>query len=156
MTRYRSIPIEIEAIQATNDNIAEVKAFAGDAFVEDGGYGYPHLKVQDGYHQCIYWGDWIAKDENGFRLMLTRDIQNFFEEVEEPPKLATGGLVKNPGGVVGSDSGCVIYFDPRVERVITAEEARNSPSFKAALEKFRQSVAEVQDRESQDGDSPNS
>jgi hypothetical protein len=81
MTRYRSKPMEIEAIQATNENLAEVKAFAGDAFVEDGGYGYPHLKVGGTWHKSIHWGDWVVKTENGFDLFLTRDIQSFFEEI---------------------------------------------------------------------------
>lgn len=117
MTRYRSIPMEIEAIKAVNGNIDEVKAFAGDAFVEDGGYGYPHLKVQDGYHQIIHWGDWIAKDENGFRLMLTRDIQNFFEEIEDPPKFATGGFIEGPS--------TPITIDLSREHLITADEAHH-------------------------------
>lgn len=123
MTRYRSIPMEIEAIQAVNGNIDEVKAFAGDAFVEDGGYGYPHLKVQDGYHQVIHWGDWIAKDENGFRLMLTRDIQNFFEEIEEPPKFATGGLVEGTGGPIVGGTGCVFPIDAAMVRAANPSPA---------------------------------
>lgn len=132
MTRYRSIPMQIEAIQATNQNIDEVKAFAGQAFVEDGGYGYPHLKVQDGYHQCINWGDWIAKDENGFRLMLTRDIQNFFEKVEEPPKLATGGFIDGPP--------TPIEIDLSRETIITFDEshhwtAENSPFRRMVLDR---------------------
>jgi hypothetical protein len=148
MSRYRSIPMEIEAIQATKDNIDEVKALAGDAFVEDGGYGYPHLKVGGTWHKSIHWGDWVVKTSTGFDLFMTRDIQNFFEEVEESTKLATGGFIEGPP--------TPIEIDLSRERIITAEQARNSPTLQAALEKFRQSVVEIQERESRDGDSPNS
>jgi hypothetical protein len=61
--------------------------------------------------------------------------------------LATGGFIEGPPTPITSDL--------NHERIFTAEQIRNSPSFQAALEKFRQSVTEIQERESQDGDSPN-
>lgn len=53
------------------------------------------------------------------------------------PKFAEGGIVTGPGRLVGG-TGCVIRFDPRVERVITAEDIRNNPEAQAALEKLNQ------------------
>jgi hypothetical protein len=54
------------------------------------------------------------------------------------PKFAEGGLVTGPGGLVGG-TGCVIRFDPRVERVFTAEDMR-SPEAQAVLEKLNKEV----------------
>lgn len=80
-------------------------------------------------------------------LSALEDEQERKEEVEDPPKLATGGFIEGPNER--------IKIDLSREQIITAEQARNSPTIQAALEKFRQRVEEVQESESQDGDSPN-
>jgi hypothetical protein len=77
--RYRTKRIELEAIQCTNDNRDEVDAFAGEALVY--GDDQPRLMTPGGSYQYVHWGDWIAKDANGFRVLLTRDINEWFEEV---------------------------------------------------------------------------
>jgi hypothetical protein len=78
--RYRTLPIELEAICCTNDNMDDVKAFAGDALVL---VPDPKLKVSGGGYQYLHFGDWIAKDADGFRLLLTRDINEWFEPIDE-------------------------------------------------------------------------
>lgn len=79
--RYRTLPVELEAICCTNDNMEEVKAFAGDALVF--GNDQPRLRSSGGSYQYVHFGDWIAKDKNGFRLLLTRDINEWFEPLDE-------------------------------------------------------------------------
>jgi hypothetical protein len=79
MTRYHTECITIDAIQCTNQNLDEVKAFAGDAIVFEGDT-HPRLRVGGGWLNYIYWGDWVAKTPTGFQVLLTRDIQEWFEE----------------------------------------------------------------------------
>lgn len=79
MSRFHTKCIEIDAIQCTNDNLDEVKAFAGDAIRFDGDT-HPRLSVGDGWFKYVYWGDWIAKTKDGFQVLLSRDIEMWFEE----------------------------------------------------------------------------
>lgn len=82
---YRTRPVEILAIQCTNENLKEIKTFAGDALVL--GDDRPRLRTAQGSLPYVQLGDWIAKDEHGFRHLLNRDITMWFEEVseQEPP-----------------------------------------------------------------------
>ena len=79
--RYRTRQIELEAICCTNGNLEEVKAFAGDALIF--GDDQPRLRSSGGGYQYVHFGDWIAKDKNGFRLLITRDINEWFEPIDD-------------------------------------------------------------------------
>jgi hypothetical protein len=79
--RYRTRQVEIEAIYCTNDNLENIKAFTGMALLL--GIDQPRLRVASGAYQYVHFGDWIAKDNDGFRVISTSELNQWFEPIED-------------------------------------------------------------------------
>ena len=79
--RYCKILEEVEAIQATEDNLLELRDFAGDVTKVEKGDGRP-----TGYYMVpdlvvVLWvGSWLVKHNNG-RLEI-KSSQSFHREYE--------------------------------------------------------------------------
>lgn len=85
MPQFRAKPITIDAIHVTDSAFEEVRAFAGAAFIEHGHDGYPALRVGDGWEQTIQFGDWVTRQGDRYRIVSTRDLNEFFEPVDDQP-----------------------------------------------------------------------
>lgn len=89
MPRYRSKPVEVEALQWTGDNEDELRAFVGDLFEavapEDRGDDPDQtaavLDTRHGAWRCVYVGQWIVKGVKGEVYPVADDV---FAETYEP------------------------------------------------------------------------
>lgn len=82
--RYIKDPVTVEALRWTGDNYAEVKAWVGDDFdinYEDSGVN--HLYTVDWDWVPIATGDWIVRDELGFRPIMNAVFTAVYRELEE-------------------------------------------------------------------------
>lgn len=79
--RYCKILEEVEAIQATEDNLLELRDFAGDVIKVEKGDGRPTGYYMVPGHVVVLWvGSWLIKHNNG-RLEI-KSSQSFHREYE--------------------------------------------------------------------------
>jgi hypothetical protein len=76
MAKFRKLPVEIEAVQFTGQNMGEIKAFCQDAFLTT--YG-PRIRTLEG-EMNISFDDWIIKGVAGEFYPCKSDI---FEQTYE-------------------------------------------------------------------------
>lgn len=84
MKRYVSRPREVDAVQFTGNNIAELKKFGGHA-VTDAKNGYLWIELSHG-GALLRPGFWLVRGEKGLSVLSDANFQNVYEE---PPRLTT-------------------------------------------------------------------
>lgn len=79
--RYCKILEEVEAIQATEDNLLELRDFAGDVIKVEKGDGRPTgYYMVTGLVVVLWVGSWLVKHQSG-RLEI-KSSQSFHREYE--------------------------------------------------------------------------
>lgn len=106
MPRFRKRPVEVEAVQWTGDNEAELVAFAGDLFravdPEDRGDDPDQTAaVMDTLHNTwvrVYDGQWIVKGVKGEFYPCAGDV--FAETYEPAPESPYGEIMRSAEGLL--------------------------------------------------------
>lgn len=80
--RYRKLPVEIEALQWTGDNGAEIQAWCGDffKFADSDGSAVLYVKANDAWLD-VEISEWVAKDSIGFYPIKDSMFKKSYEPV---------------------------------------------------------------------------
>lgn len=94
--KFRKKPVVIEAIQWTGDNLEEVKAFLGEAFICEWMFDSTiGIKTLEGSLIGSLW-DWVIRGVKGEKYPCKPDIfeatYEFVAEVRWPKRAGTGGV----------------------------------------------------------------
>ncbi|KIF67589.1 hypothetical protein HY68_01405 [Streptomyces sp. AcH 505] len=89
---YRRRPIEMEAVQWTGDNTAEMTAFAGTCFAEvpaedRGDDPDETAQLLESTHSSwvgLLVGDWVGKVDGGFHLFSAETMAAGYDRVAAP------------------------------------------------------------------------
>lgn len=83
---YTRKPFEVEAVQVTEDNQAEISEWCKGELVEFDSTSHIMVPMANGRSKPAFVGDWILWSRNNYRVYNPVAFENSFEQAKYEPK----------------------------------------------------------------------